>query len=162
LECGRAVRTGCVPVRTVRAFWVLGWGVLMGRCNIRSPGHFIFPVEEPTTNKPPKVPCKHMPKSYKQGAAEESLHKALISLRCDLAKDEVLMLTAKAFMSDRILDRIVDLAHYQLIKTIASLHEQITWRYLNTCTSRILELITQHCPPPVASSLFTTAPLQHT
>jgi hypothetical protein len=101
-----------------------------------------------------------MPKSYNRGAAEESLRKALISLRRDLAKDEVLMLTAKAFMSDTILDRIVDLAHYQLIKTVASLHEQITWGYLDTCAGRILELVTQHCPPPVASSPFTTAPLQ--
>jgi hypothetical protein len=80
-----------------------------------------------------------------------------------LAKDEALMLTAKAFMSDMILDRIVDLAHYQLIKTVATLHDQIAWGYLDTCAGRILELVTQHCPPPeapVASSPFTTAPLQ--
>ena len=127
-------------------------------CNICDPGHFVFPVKEPT-NKPPKAPRKHMPKSD-QGTAEKSLCKALISLRQDLAKDEALMLTAKAFMSDTILDRIVDLAHYQLIKTAAALHKQITWGYLDTCASRILELINQHCPPPVASSLFTTAPLQ--
>jgi hypothetical protein len=103
-----------------------------------------------------------MPKLYSQGAAKKSLCMALISLHCDLEKDEVLMLTAKSFMSDTILDRIVDLAHNQLIKTIASLHEQITWGYLFTCTARILELITQHCPPPVASSPFAIAPLQHT
>jgi hypothetical protein len=101
-----------------------------------------------------------MAKSYNRGTAEESLRKALISLRRDLAKDEALMLTAKAFMSDTILDRIVDLAHYQLIKTVATLHEQITWGYLDTCAGRILELVTQHCPPPIMSSPFTTAPLQ--
>ena len=128
-------------------------------CDICNPGHFIFPVEEPT-DKPPKAACKHIPKLYNQGTAEESLHKALVSLHRDLAKDEVLMLTAKAFMSDTILDQIVDLAHYQLIKTVAALHKQITWGYLDTCASRILELVTQHCPPPVVSSPFTTAPLQ--
>jgi hypothetical protein len=70
------------------------------------------------------------------------------------------MLTAKAFMSDAILDRIVDLAHYQVIKTVAALRDQITWGYLDTCAAKILELVIQHCPPPVASSPFTTAPLQ--
>src|SRR6266481_6622145 len=101
-----------------------------------------------------------MPKPYNQDTAEEGLCKSLISLHHDLAKDEVLMLTAKAFMLDAILDRIIDLAHYQLIKTVATLREQITWGYLDTCAGRIQELITQHCPPPVASSPFTTAPLQ--
>jgi hypothetical protein len=35
-----------------------------------------------------------------------------------LAKDEALMLTAKALMPDSLLDHIIDLVHHWLIKTV--------------------------------------------
>ena len=101
-----------------------------------------------------------MPKAYKHGPAEESLRKDLVSLRRDWAKDEALMLTAKALMPDSLLDRIIDLAHHRHIKTVAILYEQITWGYLDKCADKIFDLINKHCPVPETPSLFTTAPLQ--
>jgi hypothetical protein len=53
-----------------------------------------------------------MPKAYECGPAEESLRKDLISLQRDLAKDEALMLTAKALMPDSLWDHIIDLTHH--------------------------------------------------
>jgi hypothetical protein len=70
------------------------------------------------------------------------------------------MLTSKALMPDSLLDCIIDLAHHQLIKTVAILHEQITWGYLDKCDDTIFDLINKHCPIPETPSLFTTAPLQ--
>lgn len=101
-----------------------------------------------------------MPKAYERGLAEENLRKDLIILRRELAKGEALMLTAKALMPDSLLDRIVDLAHHRLIKTVTILHEQITWGYLDQCADTIFDLINKHCPVPETPSLFTTAPLQ--
>jgi hypothetical protein len=102
-----------------------------------------------------------MPKAYKHGPAEESLQKDLVSLWQDLAKDEVLMLTAKALMPDSLLDHIVDLAHYQLIKAVKILHKQIIWGYLNKCNNTVFDLINKHCPVSKTPLLFTTTPLQH-
>lgn len=101
-----------------------------------------------------------MIKAYKRGSAEESLQKDLGSLRQGLAKDEALMVTAKAVMPDFIMDRIIDLAHHRLIKTVAILHEQVTWGYLDRCDNTIFDLVNKHCPLPPTPSLFSTAPLQ--
>jgi hypothetical protein len=80
-------------------------------CNICHPMYFRFAVAE-LSDKALKPPQKLMPKAYECGPAEESLRKDLISLWQDLAKDEALMLTAKALMPDSLLDHIVDLTHY--------------------------------------------------
>jgi hypothetical protein len=101
-----------------------------------------------------------MIKAYECGVAEESLQKDLVSLWQELAKDKVLMLTAKALMPDSLFDHIVDLTHHQLMKTVAILHEQITWGYLNKCNDTIFNLVNTHCPIPPTPSLFTTTPLQ--
>jgi hypothetical protein len=50
-----------------------------------------------------------MIKAYERGSAEESLQKDLVSLWRELAKDEALMLMAKALMPDSLLDHILDL-----------------------------------------------------
>ena len=70
------------------------------------------------------------------------------------------MLMAKALLPDSLLDHIIDLAHHQLIKMVAILHEQITWGYLDKCDDTVFDLINKHCPIPETPSLFTT-PLQH-
>jgi hypothetical protein len=105
-----------------------------------------------------------MPKPYERGPAEKSLYDALIIARREMAKEtfpEGSFLTPQAFMSTILLDRIVNLAHYQLIKTTTHLHDQIIWGYLDTYATRILGLIQLHCPPSTTASPFTTAPLQH-
>ena len=104
-----------------------------------------------------------MPKPYERGPAERSLYNALVIARHVMAKEtfpEGSFLTPQAFMSTILLERIVNLAHYQLIKTTDHLHEQIVWGYLDTYATRILGLIQLYCPPSTVASPFTTAPLQ--
>ena len=104
-----------------------------------------------------------MPKPYERGPADNDLYNALITARRVMAKQtfpEGSFLTPQAFMSTILLNRIVNLAHYQLIKTTAHLHDQIVWGYLDTYATRILALIQLHCPPSTIASPFTTAPLQ--
>jgi hypothetical protein len=128
-------------------------------CDICHPMYFQFAVAE-LSDKALKPSRKLMPKAYERGPAEESLWKDLVSLRRDLAKDEALMLTAKALMPDSLLDRIIDLVHHRLIKTVKILHEQIIWGYLDKCDDTVFDLIDKHCPIPKTPSLFTTTPLQ--
>jgi hypothetical protein len=104
-----------------------------------------------------------MPKPYKRGPVEKSLYYVLIIACCEMVKEtfpEGSFLTPQAFMSTPLLNRIVNLAHYQLIKTTTHLHDQIIWGYLDTHATRILDLIQLHCPPSTMALPFTTAPLQ--
>jgi hypothetical protein len=104
-----------------------------------------------------------MPKPYERGQAEKSLYNALIIARHEMAKEtfpDGSFLTPQAFMSTILLDRIVNLAHYQLIRTTTHLHDQIVWGYLDTYAARILGLIQLHCPPSTLALPFTTTPLQ--
>jgi len=68
-------------------------------------------------------------------------------------------LTPQCIMSTKLLDRIVDLAHNQKITNITTLREQVTWGYLDTHSTVILQLVKQFCPPTDPSP-FTIALLQ--
>lgn len=62
-------------------------------------------------------------------------------------------------MSTKLLDRIVDLAHYRQIQNVADLRNQVTWGFLDSLAPRIIDLVQKFCPPPVVT-LFTREPLQ--
>jgi len=51
-------------------------------------------------------------------------------------------------MSNKILDRIIDLAHYAKLTTPASILEQTGWCYSLDYGSQIIELIQAYFPPP--------------
>lgn len=151
-----------VPFSTTFCCSRCGPKVVLHCCDICDPHYFIFPTHE-LSGKRPSALRKTMPKPYERGPAEKSLYNALIIARREMAKEtfpDGSFLTPQAFMSTILLDRIVNLAHYQLIKTTTHLHEQIVWGYLDTYATRVLGLIQLHCPPVMASP-FTTAPLQH-
>jgi hypothetical protein len=105
-----------------------------------------------------------MPKPYERGPPERNLRAALITMRCELfttTLPEGTFLTPQALMSTKLVDRIVDLAHNQHLTTIEKLRDQISWCFLDTYGSRIMDLVRQFCPPPPpASSPLTTVPLQ--
>ena len=133
-------------------------------CDICHPDHFIFPIVE-ASDKPPKAIRKLMPKTYERGSAEKNLHSALQQLRRELAAEilpEGSFLTPQSLMSNKLLDRIVDLAHDQALKTTQHLREQITWGFLDTHAVQVLELAHKFCPPAKPAALFTNAPLQRT
>jgi hypothetical protein len=141
-------------------------------CDICHPDHYKIPVVEPS-NKATRSKSKLNLKPYTRGPSEMSLQTALMDMRRELAAEIFgphSFLTPQCIMSTKLLNRIVDLAHNQKITNIATLHEQVTWGYLDTHGTVILRLINQFCPPPINPSPlnplslnmspFTTAPLQ--
>jgi hypothetical protein len=130
-------------------------------CDICHPVHFTFPATEPN-DKPPRAIRKYMPKEYVRGPTEKALRVALVSFRCELAAEilpEQSFITPQSLMSNTLVDRIVDLAHYQVLKTTADLRDQVTWAFLDTHGTKVVNLVHQFCPPRIIP-LFTTAPLQ--
>jgi len=127
-------------------------------CNICHPDHYKVPVAEPS-DKATRSKNKHNLKPYAQGPPEMSLRTALVDMCRELAADIFgphTFLTPQCIMSTKLLDRIVDLAHNTNITT---LREQVTWGYLDTHGTVILQLVKQFCPPTDPSP-FTIAPLQ--
>ena len=88
------------------------------------------------------------------------LRSALVRLCASLAEDLFLddtFLTPQSLMSEELVDRIVDLAHNAKIKTASDLRAQVSWSFLDTHGSKILELIQKSHPTStiIASSPFT-------
>jgi hypothetical protein len=98
------------------------------------------------------------------GDNEICLRNALIELRMNLAKETLSQgsfLAPQILLLTKLLDRIVDLAHHHKILNFNSLHDQISWAFLDSHGSKIVDLVHKFFPPPLASlSPFTTAPLQ--
>jgi hypothetical protein len=96
------------------------------------------------------------------GDNENRLRNALIELRTKLA-DETLsqgsFLAPQILLSTKLLDRIVDLAHHHKVLNVNSLRDQISWAFLDSHGSKIVDLVHKFFPLP-SSSPFTTAPLQ--
>jgi hypothetical protein len=91
-----------------------------------------------------------------------SLQTALVDMRRELAANIFgphTFLTPQCIMSTKLLDCIVDLAHNQKITNITTLCELVTWGYLDTHGTVILQLVKQFCPPTDPSP-FTTVLLQ--
>ena len=130
-------------------------------CDICHPDHYKVPVAEPS-DKATRSKNKHKPKPYTRGPPEMSLRTALVDMRRELAADIFgphTFLTPQCIMSTKLLDHIVDLAHNQKITNITTLRKQVTWGYLDTHSTVILQLVKQFCPPTDPSP-FTIAPLQ--
>lgn len=96
------------------------------------------------------------------GDNENRLREALIGLRSQLAEE---MLSQGSFLAPQIvlsktlLNRIVDLAHHRKITNMISLRDQISWAFLDSHGSKVVDLVHRFFPPP-SSSPFTNTPLQ--
>lgn len=99
---------------------------------------------------------------YTQGPVEVGLRAALVTLRLQLADDYINrngFMTPQALMSTKLLDRIVDLAHYGKLSTLPNYHAQVTWGFNDVYGPHIFALVQQFHPAP-SSTPFTTEPLQ--
>lgn len=96
------------------------------------------------------------------GDNENHLCNALIEF-CTKLADETLshesFLAPQILLSTKLLDCIIDLAHHHKILNFNSLRDQISWAFLDSHGSKIVDLVHKFFPPP-SSSPFTTAPLQ--
>lgn len=93
---------------------------------------------------------------------EIHLHSGLVELHIQLAAETLSQgsfVAPQALLSKMLLDHIIDLAYNRKVSTLNSLHNQISWAFLDSHGQKIIDLICRFCPPS-PSSLFTTAPLQ--
>ncbi|KAH8982246.1 hypothetical protein EDB86DRAFT_372749 [Lactarius hatsudake] len=50
-------------------------------------------------------------------------------------------------MTDDILERFVELAHFEEVSDLASIHVQVSWRYIDRWGAQVLDIIKTHIPP---------------
>ncbi|RDB20010.1 ATP-dependent DNA helicase RecQ [Hypsizygus marmoreus] len=90
--------------------------------------------------------------NYKMNAHDFSLKDALKTWRLERLKAEGLegddFFGPQWILSDVLLNRIVDLAHFSDITDINSLTAQTDWHPAAVQAAEIIELIKQHAPPP--------------
>ncbi|OBZ77631.1 ATP-dependent DNA helicase RecQ [Grifola frondosa] len=101
--------------------------------------------------------------SYTMNDADLRLKKSLKAWREKQMEEEELdgddFFGPQYLLSDRLLTRIVDLAHFSKLSTVQILQEQTDWCHASKYGPRILELVRLHIPAPVLPSPFTSAPL---
>ncbi|KAG2029679.1 hypothetical protein BDR03DRAFT_1018079 [Suillus americanus] len=125
----------------------------------------LFPLQQITSTcaKP-----KYKIKPYEMTDAKRRLQQELIKWRDskiikeDLDADD--FFGPQMIMSNKILNRIVDLAHYHKILSTASLFEQTSWCYSSEYGQSILDIILTCIPlpivqPPAPPTVIISLPL---
>ena len=70
------------------------------------------------------------------------------------------MFGSQLIMTDEILERILDLAHFGQIDTLVTLQTQVSWRYCNRWGLQILDIVKTHFPFVVEAVETPREPLQ--
>jgi hypothetical protein len=62
------------------------------------------------------------------------------------------MFGSQLIMTDDILERLVELAHFGQVSDLVSIHTRLSWRYTDLWGTQVLDIIKKHFPPiePVA------------
>ncbi|KAJ7731383.1 hypothetical protein B0H16DRAFT_1772954 [Mycena metata] len=116
--------------------------------------------------KPKQQPSRSRIADYKAGPADLALRHALHLLRKERTKEVLGAFSfrkhgAGAIMSDEVLDRIADCAHFHKIKTMADLVKETHWHRAADDGAKVLALISEHIPiPPPPPSIPTPTPLR--
>ncbi|KAG2045881.1 hypothetical protein BDR06DRAFT_977892 [Suillus hirtellus] len=96
--------------------------------------------------------CKFTIKPYKMTTGGHNLHQELLQWRDFKVLEEDLdgdnFFSPQIIMSNKILDRIIDLAHYSKIISTTALFEQTYWCYANLYSPEILKIIKTCIPLP--------------
>lgn len=107
------------------------------------------PLTEPQS-KQPRSQRKFTIKPYTTSASEGQLKQALFEWRQEAFGASLYrgntFFGPLLLMTDIILQRIVDLAHYAKLPDVSSLAFQTKWRYTKTYGAAILEVVHQYCP----------------
>ena len=128
-------------------------------CDTCNPGSFILPTpstEAPTQSRAPNK-FKVDSGGYLMTEAGKCLREALRNWRSTQLQalgastgDD--MFGSQLIMTDDILDRILDLAHFGQIYDLETLQNQVSWRYCNRWGPQVLDIIKTHFPfDPVPS-----------
>jgi hypothetical protein len=71
------------------------------------------------------------------------------------------MYGSQIIMTDDILERLVELAHFTQLPNLASLKAQVNWRYSDLWGVQILELVKKHAPAPATDTIDQLVPAPH-
>ncbi|KAH9015994.1 hypothetical protein EDB85DRAFT_1898410 [Lactarius pseudohatsudake] len=120
-------------------------------CDTCNPGSFILPIPTTSAPKQTRAPNKFKASLYKSMDADLSLASALrdwrnaqLGLLGIPTRDN--MYGAQFIMPDDLLERFVELAHFNQVADLSSIRAQVNWCYVDTWGAQILELIKKHVP----------------
>ncbi|KAH9040293.1 hypothetical protein EDB83DRAFT_2174703, partial [Lactarius deliciosus] len=71
------------------------------------------------------------------------------------------MFGSQFIMTDKVLERIVDLAHHEQIDDLATLQSQVNWRNCDRWGPDILIIVKAHAPPIATPSRKTLRPAEN-
>ncbi|KAG2114391.1 hypothetical protein DEU56DRAFT_933873 [Suillus clintonianus] len=110
----------------------------------------LFPLQQITSTR---TKPKYKIKPYEMTDAERRLQQELIKWRDSKIIEEDLdaddFFGPQMIMSNKILNRIVDLAHYHKILSTTSLFEQTSWCYSSEYGQSVLDIILTCIPLPI-------------
>ncbi|KAJ7254282.1 P-loop containing nucleoside triphosphate hydrolase protein [Mycena rebaudengoi] len=133
-------------------------------CELCSPDDFAD-FARVNTIKPKPQPARSRIGAFEAEPADTALRAALNLFRKErtieiLGRASYRIHGAGAIMSDEVLYRIVDCAHFGKIQTTADLLKETNWHRTTDDGAKVLALITLHRPLPPPISIPTTSPLR--
>ncbi|KAJ7800013.1 hypothetical protein B0H13DRAFT_2390679 [Mycena leptocephala] len=121
-------------------------------CELCTPAHFVsFAIVD--LPKPAPIPSKSRNKPYKAEARDMQLRDALHEFR----RAATVMKFSRAVlknsgpgvvMSNEVLQRIVDCAHWHKIDSTEQLERETRWAGVPDFGAKVVALINEHCPKP--------------
>ncbi|KAI9434782.1 P-loop containing nucleoside triphosphate hydrolase protein [Lactarius indigo] len=119
-------------------------------CDICNPGSFILPLPKTSASKQSRAPSKFKAGRYELTSTDTRLKTALQDWRRNqllstVGDDD--MFGPQLIMTDDVLERLVELAHFEQVSDLASIHAQVSWRYTDRWGAEILDIIEKHIPP---------------
>ncbi|KAI9452135.1 P-loop containing nucleoside triphosphate hydrolase protein [Lactarius psammicola] len=120
-------------------------------CDTCNPGSFILPIPTTSAPKQTRAPNKFKAGQYKLTNTDLNLTSALQDWRnAQLRSIGILtgddMYGSQLIMPDDVLERIVELAHFNQLADLASIRAQVNWRYSDLWGTQILDLVKIHVP----------------
>lgn len=132
-------------------------------CDIHHP--FAFPLFDTLVPQPPKLPNRSRLPNYSMGPKEYELCEALEDWREEkmaekYGRSHLIDIGPSIIMSDSILDRLVNCAHHEKIKTIEDFRKETHWLATDKYGPEVLAIIHRIIPVKVVSVALTNTPLQ--
>ncbi|KAH9038084.1 hypothetical protein EDB85DRAFT_2142089 [Lactarius pseudohatsudake] len=124
-------------------------------CDTCNPGSFILPVPATAAPKQTRAPNRFKVDTGKSKWEMADADLRLTSALRDWRDAELVrigipagddMYGSQLIMTDDLLERLVELAHFNQLTDLASLKAQVNWRYIDMWGTQILELIKEHAP----------------
>ena len=132
-------------------------------CDTCNPGSFILPLPTASAPKQTWAPNKFKASQYELTNADLGLTSALREWRDAQLKSLGVptgddMYGSQLILTDDILERLVELAHFNQLTDLASIRAQVNWRYSDLWGTQILRLVKKHVPNTDSVDQFAPRP----